>query len=291
MKKIIKITSYCLLTIIVLSLGIGFYLYKTDGTLRAMIHNDEAKLMYYPTKEIDSLKGFDFDEIKVRVNDSINVYSYYLKPTQKPKGNIFFIHGSGGNATVWVSLFKPLIDDGFAVYAADWRSAGKSTNGQPNYITVLEDIAACYKDFKSRTEKDNLKTIVYGMSVGGQLAVKITKDNQETIDALILDGSLASAQQIAMDYAPFSFLKNRAKNNPERFNQLYVGSRDIKEIKNVQKLIIHSVDDKYVPIHHSEILYNNAEEPKQFWKTKTEHVGTLRDLPTETIIRVNKLIQ
>ena len=290
MKKIIKITVYSVLGIILLSIGIGFYIYQKNETLRAMINNDEAKLMYHPTKQVDPLKDFNFNEIRVQVNDSIDVYSYYLKPVQKPKGNIFFIRGGGGNATVWVKRFKPLIKDGFAVYAADWRGAGKS-NGFPNYMSVLKDIEACFSDFTDRTKKDSLNTIVYGMSLGGQLAVKITKDNQSKIKALVLDGSLASAQQIAIDYAPFNFLKTRAKKHPEKFNQLYVGDRDIKDIVNIQKLIIHSINDQDVPFHHGKKLFNNAKEPKQFWETETEHVSTLRDLPCEMIKRVNRLIQ
>jgi len=290
MKKVIRISGITLLTLIVLATSYGIYKYQTDDVLRAMINNDEAKLMYNPTKKIHSLFAFNFEEIRVKVNDSINVYSYYLKPNQKPKGNIFFVHGGGRNATYWVKMFEPLIDDGFAVYAADWRGAGKS-KGSPNYVAVLEDMEACFKDFKKKTQLDSVKTIVYGTSVGGQLAVKIAKDNQEKINVLIVDGSLASAQQIAIDYAPFSFLKERAKKQPKRFNQLYVGYRDISDIKNMKKLIIHSVNDQVVPFHHGKSLYDNAKEPKEFWKTETAHITTLKDLPNQTIERLNKLIQ
>ena len=290
MKKFFKITCYSTLTITSLAFFFGVYKYQTDEVLRAMIQNDEAKLMYHPTKEIDPLIGFNFEEFKIKVNDSIYVYSYFLKPTKKKKGNIFFIHGGGRNATFWVRAFKPLIDDGYAVYASDWRGAGKS-NGSPNYITVLEDIKACFKDFNEKTQNEDIKTLVYGMSLGGQLAVDITKENEVAVDALVIDGSLASAQQIAIDYAPFNFLKNRAKNHPEKFNQLYVASRDIKEIKNTPKLIIHSTLDNDVPFHHGEILFKNANEPKEFWKTKTPHVGTLTDLPNKSIKKINDLLK
>lgn len=43
------------------------------------------------------------------------------------------------------------------------------------------------------------------MSFGGPMAIKITKDNQDLVDFLVLDGTTESAQSLAMDYAPFEF--------------------------------------------------------------------------------------
>jgi len=290
MKKVIKIIGYSLLTLTILGIGISVYIYQTNETIRAMIQNDEAKLMYHPSKQLNSLDAYNFEEFKVNVNDSIDVYSYYLKSPIKPKGNIFFIHGGGGNATVWVTLFEPLINEGYNVYAADWRGAGKS-NGSPNYKALLEDIEASYKHFKKETKNDSLKTIIYGMSLGGQLAVKITEDNQDTVDALVLDGSLASAQQIAMDYAPMNFMKKRAEKHPEKFNQLYVASRDIKNINDIPKLIIHSTKDQNIPYHHVNAIFENAKEPKTLWTTKTAHVMTLKELSNESVSKINMLLK
>lgn len=291
MRKIIKFIIYTLLALVIITIGFAIYKYQTDEMLRAMINNDDAKLSYHPSKEIDSLKDFDFEEYNLQVNDSIEIYTYLFKPSVKHKGNIFFIHGSGGNATLWANtLFKPLINNGYAVYAADWRGYGKA-KGYPNYIGVLEDTQTAFKDFIKKTKNDSLKTIVFGSSLGGQLAIKITMDNQESVNALVLDGALESMQQIAIDYAPFKFLKNRARNHPEKFNQLYVGSRDIKKINNIPKLIIHSINDEGVPFHHGENLFKNAKKPKEFWKTSTPHIMTLRDLPNKAIEKIDSLLE
>ena len=246
MKRIFKITCCTILILVISAVGFGVYKYQTDEVLRAMINHDEAKLSYGPLKEIVSLKEFNYEEYQLQVNDSIKVYTYLFKPSVPCKGNIFYIHGSGGNAAYWSYLYKPLLKEGYAVYAADWRGYGKA-KGSPNYKGVLEDTAVAFVDFINKTKHDSLKTIVYGMSLGGQLAIKITKDNQDNVDALILDGAFASAQQIAIDYAPFEFLKENARKHPENFNQLYVGSRDIKDIHNIPILIIHSVNDQGVP--------------------------------------------
>lgn len=290
MKKALKIIGWTVLTIILFGIGFGIYKYQTDDMLRALIDQDESKLFYDPLKEIVSLKGYNFEEYELEVSDSLKIYTYLFSPSIESKGNIFYIHGSGGNAAYWSHLYKPLIDEGYSVYAADWRGYGKS-NGSPNYRDVLKDTEIAFKDFLNKTINDSLKTIVYGMSLGGQLAIKITKDNQEKVDALVLDGAFESAQQIAIDYAPFQFFKNRAKKHPEKFNQLYVGSRDIKDIRNIPKLIIHSINDLQVPISHGENLFKNANEPKEFWKTKTPHIMTLKDKPNEAIKKIKNLLR
>lgn len=289
MKKIFKTLAYGILTITLLVFAYGIYLYQTNIFVQGMIHEDESKLFYYPTKDLESLDEFNASTYELIVNDSITIYTYHLKTKTKHKANVFLIHGAGGNATTYAALMKPLLNNGFSVYLSDWRGYGKSI-GKPGYKAVLKDTETSFIDFINKTQKDSVKTIVYGMSLGGQLAIKITKDNQNKVDALVLEGSFESAQQIAIDYAPFEFIKRKHKNHPEKFNNVYIGSRDIQEINNTPKLIIHGINDQGVPIKHSENLFKNAKEPKIFWRNDTHHIMSLQEYPKETVKRINTLL-
>lgn len=289
MKKALKILGFTVLLIILALIGGGFYFYHTDPMIKAMVNNDESRLYYFPVKEMDEMQDLQYSEHILKIEDSLNIYTYHFSPVIEPVGNIFFLHGAGGNVSKYSSLIKPLVENGFGVYAVDWRGYGQST-GRPNYKGVLKDTEVGFKDFLSRTRADSLKTIVYGLSLGGQLAVKITRDNQDEVDALVLDGSIQSAQQIAMDYAPVDFLKERARKHPENFNQDYVALEDIREIKDVPKLIIHSKVDREVPFKHGENLFEAAKEPKEFWVTDTKHILTLREYPNETVQKINALL-
>lgn len=291
MKKALKIGGIIILMLVVFSVGTGFYFYQTDPMIKAMVKNDESKLYYFPVKEMEEMNDLKYSEKVLSVEDSLDIYTYYFEPTTKvSKGNIFFIHGAGGNVSKYKVLIKPLVENGYGVYAVDWRGYGNST-GKPSYKGVLKDTEVAFADFKNKTESDSLKTIVYGTSLGGQLAVKITADNQHEIDALVLDGSIQSAQQMAIDYAPVDFLKEKARNNPENFNQDYVAIRDIKEISNTPKLIIHSQSDRDVSFIQGENLYNAAMEPKEFWITDTRHIMTLKEHPDEAIQKIDELIR
>lgn len=290
MKKALKIVGIGILLIGVFTVGAGFYFYQTDPMIKAIVENDESILYYFPVKEMEEMNDLDYSE-KVITVDSLDIYTYFFKSAIKnSKGNIFFIHGAGGNVSKYAFMFKPLVENGYGVYALDWRGYGNST-GKPGYKGVLKDTQMAFADFKSKTESDSLKTIVYGTSLGGQLAVKIAKDNQGEIDALVLDGSIQSAQQMAIDYAPANFLKEQARRNPQDFNQEYVAVRDIKKISNLPKLIIHSQNDREVLFKHGENLYAAANEPKQFWITDTKHMMTLKEYPDEAIRKIGQLIE
>lgn len=291
MKKALKIFGIFVLLLILISAGTGFYFYQTNPMIKAMVNNDESRLYYFPVKEMDKMDDLQYSESILKVEDSLEIYTYYFPAaTMEPRGNIFFLHGAGGNVSKYKSLIKPLVEEGYGVYAVDWRGYGKST-GTPNYKGVLKDTEAGFKDFLKRTQPDSLKTIVYGLSLGGQLAVKITKDNQEEVDALVLDGSIQSAQQLAIDYAPVAFLKEKAKNNPQEFNQDYVAIEDIKDIKDIPKLIIHSKVDRDVSFKQGQNLFEAAQEPKEFWITDTKHIMTLKEYPEQTIQKIDELIQ
>jgi alpha-beta hydrolase superfamily lysophospholipase len=291
MKRILKIIGLLFLIIVLLGVGFGIYTYLTNEMLRAIVNNDESKLYYFPSKEISRMDDLTYSEKMLNVEDTIKICTYQFEnTTQIAKANIFFIHGAGGNVSFYQRMIKTLTENGFKVYAMDWRGYGKS-NGTPNYKGVLKDTEVAFTDFLEKTKNDSLKVIVYGMSLGGQIAVKITKDNQNKVNALILDSSIESAQSLAIDYAPIEFLKEDARNKPKKFNQDYVAIRDIKEIINIPKLVIHSKKDKDVPFVRGENLFKAAKEPKEFWITETEHVMILVDNPKEAILRIEKLIE
>ncbi len=288
MKKIIKIIGW---GFVILFLGItayGLFIYQSDPYVKALINNDESKLFYRPVKEVQIMDDLNYSENILTVEDSIKIHTYVFNPKIEPKANIFLIRGNSGNTSVSKELIKPLVNNGFKIYSADWRGFGKS-NGVPNYRGIARDTEVAFHDFLNKTEDDSIKTMVYGMSLGGQLAVKLTKDNQDDVDALILDGSLESAHSFIVDNFNGLFESMFIK-NAEEYNQNYVAVRDIADIDNTPKLIIHSNKDRAVPLSRGRNIFNSAREPKIFWETSTEHIETLRDLPDETILKLYELI-
>lgn len=249
---------------------------------------DESKMFYKPSHEIEDMGDLICRERAIDVEEGVTIYAYYFE-SDSPKANIFFVHGNGGNVSTYKNMIRTLVSGGYNVCVVDWRGYGKST-GKPEYKGVLKDTKAAFDDFIALTRHDSLKVVVYGMSLGGQIATKLVSDHQQYIDAFVLDGSLSSAQNLAMDFMPGDFIRNSMKRNANRFNQDYVAERDIQKIVGIPKLIIHSAKDKIVSLYHGELLFKNAQNPKFFWKTNTDHIKTLEEFPDKTIARIDRLI-
>ena len=69
----------------------------------------------------------------------------------------------------------------------NFRGYGKSTD-KPTHKNICED---GQKIFKELLEKDNIKNtkkLIYGISIGTQIATLLAKNNQEEISGLILEG-------------------------------------------------------------------------------------------------------
>jgi alpha-beta hydrolase superfamily lysophospholipase len=247
----------------------------------------ESGMFYRPSREMENMDTLLFEEKSIDVEKDVTIHTYYFK-SRAPRANIFFIHGNSGNVSTYTGMINTLLSGGYNVYAVDWRGYGKST-GKPGYQGVMKDTEAAFDDFLLSTRKDSLKVIVYGMSLGGQIATGLVCSRQQEVDALVLDGSLSSAQNLVMDFMPTRFIRNSMKRNATAFNQAYVAERDIRKITDIPKLIIHSETDEVVAFYHGERLYENAQSPKFFWKTATRHAGTLDELAGEVIAKIDRL--
>jgi uncharacterized protein len=291
MKKTFKIIGGILILSIFLLIGFGFYMYTSNPMIKALVDNDESKLFYFPVKKVEGLADFKYEEIPLQVEDTVTIYAYLFKPkTDSVKASVFFIHGSGGNVGIHSKSIKPLVDGGFQVYAFDWRGFGKS-NGKPMHANVLTDTKVAFDDMKSREGVKSTKIVVLGQSLGGQVAVRLTKEYEPSIDALVLDGSVASFPTLAEDFAPIEFLKNRAQNNPDDFNQPYSAIEDIKDIKETPKLIIQSSEDRTVLPIRGQMIFENAKEPKKYWQTEGKHIYTLINYPEEAVLKIERLLK
>ncbi|MDR2918120.1 MAG: lysophospholipase [Tannerella sp.] len=259
---------------------------KTTTSIGRYIYN-ESKMFYKPSPDFEDMGELVFEEKPVDVEKGITIHNYYFE-CDSPKANIFLVHGNGGNVSTYKTTISALLEGNYNVCVVDWRGYGKST-GKPDYKGVLKDTKAAFDDFLS-TRHDSLKVIVFGMSLGGQIAAKLVSDRQQDVDALVLDGSLSSAQNLALDFIPTFILRNEMRRNADVFNQEYIAERDIKTIENIPKLIIHSETDRVVALYHGKRLFKNAQEPKFFWQTNTQHIRTFDELAGEAIGKIDLLI-
>ena len=238
---------------------------------------------YYPSKEWNKIENVDFEEINFEI-DSVKLNAVLLKPNTTPKATILFFHGTSGNISTYTDITKPLVKNGYQVFMIDFRGYGKST-GTPTHLNIASDAQIVFDNIIEKDEFKDLPIIIYGASMGTQIATKMAKDNQDKIAGLILDGTISSFTDMALLSAP----EEQKSIIAQYVTSPYSAKNDIKEIENLPKLFIHSKEDTSVPFTQGETVYNNASEPKELWIYEGEHLESVIKFPELFIEKTNNI--
>lgn len=240
---------------------------------------------YFPSKTLDHIDSLVYEEVLLPV-DTVQLSGIFLKPTKKPKATILFFHGAGGNVTKYLFMTKPLVEEGYQVFMIDFRGYGKSS-GKPTHINIAADGQKVFEYLEKRPDVRGKKIILYGASIGSQIAVRLAKDNLKKISAIILDGTISSFTDIAAFYSPVEHREKILQNLPSP----YSAKEDIKALGTLPKLFIHSKEDRDVPFNQGELVYNNAPNPKALFIYEGKHLEVMKVDPKGVIKAINTLIK
>jgi alpha-beta hydrolase superfamily lysophospholipase len=261
-----KIKGFTALSIVILSLcsscsGRKFFYAPNKNVIPVEVKNAHVKKMFLSNTK----------QKRIEVT--------HIEPNHvEPKATILIILPNGGNSSILIPLIEPLISDGYAVYLFDYEGYGKS-EGKADNSNVLFDAQMVF-DYVIENNPLNSKIIIWGFSLGGNLAVKLASDNPKQISALIIEAAFSSHRDIAKKFLPhglkwISFL----------IKSPYPSREIIKNI-TVPVFIAHSTEDKVVPFEMGETLYANANFPKYFLNLSGTHCFGLKQ---ETNLYLEKL--
>lgn len=242
---------------------------------------------YYPKKtKIITIDSLQFKEHNYYIEkDTIN--SVILIPEQKqPKATILYFHGAGGNCINYVPFVKPLVKDGYEVIMIDMRGYGKSS-GKPTHLNIASDAQFIFNSLLQNKIYQNKKIIIYGASMGTQVATNLAKNNQDKIAGLILDGVISSFTDIALSKAP----QEQHSMISMYLTSPYSPKEDIKSLQFIPVIFIHSKSDRDVPFSHCETVFNNTKTKKELWVYEGDHLLAPQLFPTTFIQKVNSLMQ
>lgn len=252
------------------------------GFFNAHAQSDEQ--FYKPTKRLKPLEFANTEEIMLPVADD-TITAVLIKPTGKPKATILFFHGTGGNISTYQFMITPLVQDQFQVVAVDFRGYGKST-GKPTHLNIAQDGQVFFDAVLQHNAVKNTAIIVYGASMGTQIATLLAKNNEMKIKALVLDGALSSFTDIAAYYAPqYREIIEKTYISP------YSAKEDVKSLSNIKKVFIHSREDKEIPYDQGIAVFNNAPEPKQLLEYKGAHLMAIVNEQQKVLNTLNALIE
>lgn len=238
---------------------------------------------YYPKKEWIS-SDFPVHEDIYFYPEQDTLHTVFYKPDGTPEATILYLHGNSGNISYYTPYITTLVKAGYQVITVDFRGYGKSS-GHPTHQNIAVDGQMILDSLLHRDDIKNTKLILYGASIGTQLATKLAKDNQDKINALVLEGGMSSFAAIALQYIP----EEQRETVKPYLVFPYSADTDIPSITRIPKLIIHSPEDEVVPYAQGEQVFQAAQEPKTFLSVRGKHLKALLTEPDRILEQISNL--
>ncbi len=240
---------------------------KTNDSTIIKFSSENHQPLFLKTYKDTIDLGFQIESVVFKSESGNKLNGWILKNNNNIiyPITIFHLHGNGGNLFSQYQLISKLVGKEFQVFMFDYSGYGFS-DGNPTRKNLKDDALSALKYLKNRKDLNKTKIVIYGQSLGGNLASKIA--NEFDVDGLVLEGAFSSHKNIAAEKIKIPFVRLLIKE----------GYSTTKELKKYHKpvLIIHSTDDQTVPFAMGKNNFRNANQPKYFLEIKKPHLyGTI----------------
>ncbi len=225
-----------------------------------VFYQPSAKIYTSPDKY-----NIDYEEREYLSYDKTKIKVWILKTKNKQKkGTILQFHGNAENRSTHFFQLAWLVEKGFDIIVPDYRGYGGSS-GVPSREGIFHDARIMIEKAYEYYQQNNNKTfIVFGQSLGGNIALRAAYDYQNIIDVLVLDSTFISYREIAFD---------KLKNNwiTFLFSPLaYISVDDEFSAKEVvakiqiPTIVMHGEKDVIVPYKFGKETYAKLNSKKIF---------------------------
>ena len=241
----------------------------------------EEKLIFFPAKwpngrwhlldqPVSGNSGlkYSISEEWFTASDGVKLHGWYgsVSPPGENASNydlsnmiVLWCHGNAGNITDRYEQLISMMEMSVNIFIFDYRGYGMS-EGRPDENGMYMDVSAAWNLLQDRYHYKPDSIIIYGVSLGGVGAVDLAAAQNSA--GLIIQSSFTSIRDMASLQMPFipHFLIRTQMDSLSK----------IPRIK-CPKLFIHGTADETVPFEQGRLLYESAEEPKEF--VEVEHAA------------------
>lgn len=210
----------------------------------------QRKVMYVPDGRDPPLPQLDgLRDVSFQTKDGLRLRAWVYEPPS-PKGTVLLFHGNAANRANRLFWMQQVRAMGYCAFVPDYRGYGGSEGSPTEAGLYLDGEASIAYAF----DKLPKPLVLAGTSVGSGVAVEMAVRHKSP--GLILTAPLASAVRAGRESFPFLpvglLLKDRFDNAAKAANI------------RAPVLILHGEGDRIISIAHSETLFAEAPEPKQF---------------------------
>lgn len=268
-KDLLQTCALAVAITVVITLGVSFIL-KVSGFFDQQFYRPSAR-SYGVSKELGlQPESVNFDSV-----DATKLHGWFLRADAEPIGTVICFHGSDRNITYTTGNVHWLTQHGFNVFVFDYRGYGKS-GGAPDRKGLVDDSVAAIDYVMTRSGVRPDRLILYGQSMGGQLALNAASIRKNSGIRLVIAEATYARQSYHLS---------------DKFGQLgplwlvkwagwlltsdeFSGEEAIADLQSTPVLLVHGNSDTVVRPYHSERLYDAASGAKEIWRY--EGIGHLQ---------------
>lgn len=217
----------------------------------AVIYLGQRSLLYFPDRTLGPPGSHGFAAaraVSLQAEDGVRLTAWAVAPRGDMPVIVYF-HGNGANLANRVPRFGQFSGAGYGLLALSYRGYG-SSEGRPSEDGFYHDARAALDH--ARTAFPGAKIVLYGESLGTGIATRMARETD--VAAVILEApytSVAARAQEIYWWLPASYLIR------DRFdNAAHIAGIDAPLV------ILHSEDDRVIPVHHGRALLEMAKAPK-----------------------------
>lgn len=208
----------------------------------------------FPSRKI-SATPFDFqlqyEEVFFKTRDNLTLQGWFIEGMHTEEyGDMVFVLFPGNKGTIsnFLEPVSYLAKSGFSVFLFSYRGFGKSQKKWPTESGVYKDSEAVCEYLLREKNIKNKNMIFLGQSLGCAMAARMASLYDPR--ALILEGGFPSLGEVAarsVKWLPLKLLTTSS------FDTKYYLSRT-----GCPLLILHSREDKAIPLSDADDLYHAA---------------------------------
>lgn len=174
--------------------------------LLAVVSGCMERLFYLPTREATPAPTWlspGAEVVRFESSDGTRLTGWWVPAhgvDSRGAATVLHVHGNAGSMEGHVAFVDHLPGAGFNVFLFDYRGYGESEGTPRSRGPLVEDAKAALQTLRAREDIDTSRIALYGVSLGGAIAVLVAADDVASggdLRALVLESPFASWRDVA----------------------------------------------------------------------------------------------
>jgi uncharacterized protein len=215
-----------------------------------------------------------YEDIQLKTAEGFPLSCWLVSAGDRARGTVVFLHGVSECKIVGLPMAKHLHDAGFNVFLHDSRWHGESGGCVCTYGFYEKlDVSTVINYLETRADLRLGPIGLMGTSMGAAVAIQVAALDSR-VSSIVAESGFASlrkvydAYQKRMTKIPWHYLRNLVIKRSEQiahFKASLVSPAESVKNVHVPIFILHGTADNKIPSSASELVFRNANEPKELW--------------------------